>query len=372
VRSRLAAALGAGLVLMTGACASGGGSTAARVPPAATTRKPARAVTSGDIYAAVRTSTIAPAAADALPRVYVPNSESNTVDVIDPATFAIVDHFAVGRLPQHVTPAWDLRTLYVDNDEGNSLTPIDPRTGKAGTPIPVDDPYNLYFTPDGRHAVVVAERLHRLVFRDPHTWAIEKQVPVPCSGVDHADFSADGHTMYASCEFSGWVVRIDLDRLVVDGKLHVGGQPIDVKLGPDGTVLYVANQSRNGVSIVDLASFAERRFVPTGSGAHGMYPSRDASSLYVTNRLAGTVSVLDFHAGNVKATWKVGGSPDMGGVSADGSQLWVSGRYNSVVYVIDTATGRLLHRIRVGKGPHGLCVWPQPGRYSLGHTGVLR
>jgi YVTN family beta-propeller protein len=126
------------------------------------------------------------------------------------------------------------------------------------------------------------------------------------------------------------------------------------------------------VSIVDLASFAERRFVPTGSGAHGMYPSRDASSLYVTNRLAGTVSVLDFHAGNVKATWKVGGSPDMGGVSADGSQLWVSGRYNSVVYVIDTATGRLLHRIRVGKGPHGLCVWPQPGRYSLGHTGVLR
>ncbi|MDQ1374819.1 MAG: hypothetical protein QOJ09_2157, partial [Actinomycetota bacterium] len=221
MRSRLAAALGAGLVLMTGACASGGGSTAARVPPAATTRKPARAVTSGDIYAAVRTSTIAPAAADALPRVYVPNSESNTVDVIDPATFAIVDHFAVGRLPQHVTPAWDLRTLYVDNDEGNSLTPIDPRTGKAGTPIPVDDPYNLYFTPDGRFAMVIAERRDRIDFRDAHDMTLVQSVPVTCKGVDHLEFTSDGRYAIATCEFSGQLVKIDVGARAVVGYLNL-------------------------------------------------------------------------------------------------------------------------------------------------------
>jgi hypothetical protein len=62
----------------------------------------------------------------------------------------------------------------------------------------------------------------------------------------------------------------------------------------------------------------------------------------------------------------------MGGVSADGRVLWLSGRYDSEVYAIDTADGRLLARIHVGRGPHGLCVWPQPGRYSLGHTGILR
>jgi YVTN family beta-propeller protein len=82
--------------------------------------------------------------------------------------------------------------------------------------------------------------------------------------------------------------------------------------------------------------------------------------------------VLDFRTGDLKTTWRVGGSPDMGGVTADGKQLWLSGRYDATVYVIDTATGAVLHRIGVGKGPHGLCVWPQPGRYSLGHTGVLR
>jgi len=62
----------------------------------------------------------------------------------------------------------------------------------------------------------------------------------------------------------------------------------------------------------------------------------------------------------------------MGGVSADGKVLWLSGRYNNQVYAIDTSNGHLIARINVGLGPHGLSVWPQPGRYSLGHTGILR
>ena len=136
------------------------------------------------------------------PRVYVPNSKSNTVDVIDPATATIIDHFPVGVLPQHVVPAWDLKTLYVTNDRSNSLTPIDPKTGKPGALIPVDDPYNMYFTPDGKYAIVVAERLARLDFRDPHTFKLIKSVPVGCVGVDHIDFSADGTYLIASCEFS--------------------------------------------------------------------------------------------------------------------------------------------------------------------------
>jgi DNA-binding beta-propeller fold protein YncE len=84
--------------------------------------------------------------------------------------------------------------------------------------------------------------------------------------------------------------------------------------------------------------------------------------------------VLSFATRKVVKTWRIpgGGSPDMGGVSADGKVLWLSGRYSGVVYALSTRTGKLLARIPVGKGPHGLCVWPQPGRYSLGHTGILR
>ena len=84
--------------------------------------------------------------------------------------------------------------------------------------------------------------------------------------------------------------------------------------------------------------------------------------------------MVSFKTRQVIKTWRLPApaSPDMGGVSADGRTLWLSGRYNSVVYAINTTTGRLRATIAVGDGPHGLCVWPQPGRYSLGHTGILR
>ena len=309
--------------------------------------------------------------------VYVPNSLSNTVDEIDPNTGAIVNHFAVGRLPQHVVPSWDLKTLYVTNDLGDSLTPIDARTGTPGTPIPVTDPYNMYFTPDGKYAIVVAERFARLDFRDPHTFKLHKALNVPCRGVDHMDFSADGKSLVASCEFSGQIIRVDLATQTVTGvqALHGGNaKPQDVKIDPTGTHYYVADMIRGGIYEVDAASFTVTKFIPTGRGAHGLYVTRDSKSMIVTNRDAGTISLFDFATDRVRTTWQIpgGGSPDMGGISADGTKLWVSGRYNGVVYEFDIATGALLRRIPVGSGPHGVAVYPQPGNYSLGHTGIFR
>jgi YVTN family beta-propeller protein len=332
-----------------------------------------------NVYAHDGAGMLTGAARDALPRIYVPNSDAASVDVIDPETMKVVDHFAVGRNPQHVVPAWDLGALYVTNDRGNSLTPIDPATGKvAGANIPVADPYNLYFTPDGASAIVVAEAQHRLDFRDPHTFALQKAVPVACRGVDHIDFAADNSYLIATCEFSGQLVKVDLRTRSVTGYLTTGGKPQDIKLEPQGHLFYVADMDGGGLFEVDGDSFVVKGFLPTGPEAHGLYPSRDASVMYVSNRGGrtnrGSVSVVDFTTRRVVATWKIpdGGTPDMGGVSADGATLWLSGRRSAEVYAFDTSTGALRARIPVGAGPHGLCVWPQPGRYSLGHTGILR
>jgi len=329
-----------------------------------------------DVYAADRPGDLTGPARHALSRIYVPNSRSDTVDVINPATYKVVEHFAVGVLPQHVVPAYDLAQLYVTNDVGNSLTVIDPRTGKPTRTIPVTDPYNMYFTPDGRYAIVVAERNQRLDFRDAHSFALVKSVPTPCGGVDHMDFSADGSKALVSCEFTGQLLELDVphEQVVRTFGLPGHAMPQDVKLSPDGRVFYVADNIANGVWIVSARTWHTIGFVHTGAGAHGLYPSRDARYLYVSNRGAGTVSVLSFATRKVVRTWTIpgGGSPDMGGVSDDGKVLWLSGRYSGVVYAISTVTGKLLARIPVGDGPHGLCVWPQPGRYSLGHTGILR
>ena len=328
------------------------------------------------MYAADAAGALSPAAQRARPLIYVPNSQSDSVDEIDPRTYKVVRHFSVGALPQHVTPSYDLKTLYVLNDLGNSLTPINPRNGLPGRPIPVADPYNMYFTPDGHYAIVVAERLARLDFRFPHTFRLHHSLHVPCRGVDHMDFSADGRYLIATCEFSGQLLKVDVQSQQVAGIISMpsGAIPQDVKLSPDGKVFYVADMGRGGVWEVSGAPFRVLGFIPTGAGTHGLYPSRDARFLYATNRAEGSISVISFATRKEIKKWRIpgGGSPDMGNVSANGKVLWVSGRWNGVVYAIDTSTGRLIAKIPVGSSPHGLSVWPQPGRYSLGHTGILR
>jgi YVTN family beta-propeller protein len=370
-----------------------------------------------NIYAEAGANELAPAAAKALPMVYVPNSRGGTVTEIDPHTYQVVRTFPTGKVPQHVVPSYDLSTLWVANNSSNSLTPIDPLTAKEGQSVKVDDPYNIYFTPDGKFAMVIAEARRRIDFRDPKDMRLVQSLRVACKGLDHVEFTADDKYAIATCEFSGQLVKIDLathqavgyltldpDRFInyvprqisrlwnrrrrnnaaMAALMSVPSMPQDIRSSADGTKFYVADMKEDGVFVVDPQKFERIGFIKTGVGAHGIYPSRDGKYLYVTNRGwntitgghhgPGSISVLDPATDSVVATWPIpgGGSPDMGNVTADGKELWVSGRYDDEVYVFDTATGKLTHRIPVGREPHGLAVWPQPGRYSLGHTGNMR
>jgi YVTN family beta-propeller protein len=325
-----------------------------------------------DVYRAIEAPKLAASVRRFPERVYVPNSGSGTVDVIDPRTYKVIRHFRVGRVPHHITPSWNMQKLYVDNTGGDSLTVIDPARGRPIGRVKVRDPYNLYFTPDGTKAVVVAERYDSLDFRDLHTWRLLKRVPIPARGPDHLDFSASGSFLLISTEFSGRVYRVNTSAMKVTGKVIVGGLPVDVKLSPDGSVFYVANQGLNGVSVIAAHSLNKLKFIPTGAGAHGLCISRDGRHLYVSNRLAGTISVIDMRHRRVARTWHVGGSPDMMQVSPDGRELWFSNRFNGSVGVLNTRSGRLMHTIAVGDAPHGLTFFPQPGRFSVGHNGVYR
>ncbi len=329
-----------------------------------------------DIYSAGRPGMMSPKVAKHLNRIYVPNNVTNLVEVIDPETFKVVDSFPVEREPQHVTPSWDLRWLWIGADQGNTLTKVDPETGKKVATLSIEDPYNLYFTPDGKYAIVVAERLRRLDFREPDTMKLIESVSVPCKGVDHMDFSADGRYAIATCEFSGEMIKVDTVNRKYLAKITLpqGGMPQDVKLSPDGKVFYVADMENHGMHTIDGETFKITGFIPTGKQCHGLYISRDSKFMYVSNRGEGSVSLFNLATRKVDRKWVIpgGGSPDMGGVSADGKTLWLSGRYHKEVYAFNTETGELRARIKVHRGPHGLCVWPQPGRYSIGHTGILR
>lgn len=361
-----------------------------------------------NVYGGIDIGHLSPAVALDPPRVYVPDGGDDRVTVIDPATDRVLTSFASGRQPQHIVPSWDLRTLWVLDNSGNDVFPIDPRTGRPGRRIHVDDPYNLYFTPDGTSAIVVAESRHRLDFRDPHTMRLQSSLVVPgCNGINHADYSADAGYLLVTCEFAGSIAKIDMIHRQVVGLLQLGtgmrpgttttthpsappagsdgpSMPQDIRVGPDGRHFYVADMAAGGLHVIDGDTFTRTGFIPTGIGAHGITPARDGRHFYIANRGTadmngvphgpGSISVLDTSTGAITATWPVpgGGSPDMGNLSADGTRLWLSGRFDAEVYAFDTSTGALAARIPVGNGPHGLTVWPQPGSFSLGHTGNMR
>src|SRR5437899_1975864 len=237
------------MVCLAAAVSGGYGDAVAQPPARAVETVPGMppVMDPSNLYSETRADKVSAVAAPAPPRVYVPNLRSNEVYVIDPATLKVVDRFRVGINPQHVVPSYDLKTLWVTNNaEGRtdgSLTPIDPNTGKPGQAVAVDDPYNMYFTPDGRSAIVVAEALKRLDFRDPRTMKLQYAIDVPrCAGVNHGDFSIDGRFAIFTCEYVGRLVKIDWLAKKVLGYLRLskGGIPQDIRVSPDGKTFFVA------------------------------------------------------------------------------------------------------------------------------------
>ena len=363
-----------------------------------------------NIYANTQAGMLAPAVKAALYRVYVPNRGNGTVTIIDPLSYKVIDNVATGKNPQHVVPSYDLQTLWVLNDKSDTITAIDPNTSKAIKTISVQDPFNLYFTADGKYAMVISDGRRQIQIRDPKTMDLLSTIRTSCTGANHMEITADGHYGIVTCEYSGQLMKLDLEKFKVVGYLSLRDKPTkrpeispeftinsdgqatlpelpmansmpqDIRSTADGKYFYVADMMKDGVNIIDPVKFVKVGFIPTGVGTHAIYPSRDGKLFYVSNRGCrhsacqshgqGTISVIDPAKQVVVANWAVphGGSPDTGNITPDGKELWLSGRYDKEVYVFNTKTGNLAHRIPVGDSPHGLAVWPQPGQYSLGHT----
>ena len=372
---------------------SAAGGSATTPPVAAPFRHPLPGmppVVGNDVYSQTRAGMLAPAVRHDPALLYVPDSAGSRVTVISQRTRKIVRVIPTGYLSQHVVPSYDLKTLYTNSSVANELVAIDPRTGRKTHSVPMPRPYNLYFTPDGKTAVVMIEEYDTIRFADPHTWRTIEDLKYPgCLGPNHADFSGNGRFFVVTCEFSGELLKIGTLNHRVEGAITFDPQPTapnadpvtmgksipqDVRLSPDGTTFYVADMGTNELRMISARTFKQVGVIGMPRMPHGIYPSRDGTRLYISDRGAGEVSVLDPKTNKIVDTWVIpgGGSPDMGGVSANGRMLWLSGRNNGVVYGFNTRKGKLVATIPVGGSPHGIAVWPQPGRYSLGHTGNMR
>ncbi|TDD37251.1 YncE family protein [Actinomadura sp. KC06] len=324
----------------------------------------------GPVYAATGPGMIAPTAQGMPARLYVANGRA--VDVLDPVTLRLTGRLHTGAAASRVVPSWDLRRLWAVDRANGVLVSVGPRTGRLGLPVNVTGAGGLYFTPDGRDALVLARGPRRIDVRDPQTMLLKASVPMPCAA-GHADFTLDGASLVTTCRSAGGIAQVHLAGHAVTGTIRLpgGARPGDLRLSPNGAVFYVADAVSGGVWLVDARRFALVGFVPTAPGARGLAISRDARRLFVVG--GGVLTAIDFATRRVTARWPLpgGGSPAPGGVSSDGTALWLVDP-TGLVYAVDTRTGHVLRKVMVEGRPMGLTVHPQPGRYSLGGTGLHR
>ncbi|MFI0487448.1 YncE family protein [Actinomadura sp. 9N215] len=324
----------------------------------------------GRVYAATGPGMIAPSARGIPARLYV--AKGRVVDVIDADTLRLVGRLRTGAAVSRVVPSWDLRRVWAADRANGVLVPVGPHGGGQGRPVRAPGAAGLYFTPDGRDALVLARGPRRVDVRDPRTMLLKASVPMPCAP-GHADFTLDGSALVTTCTSTGGIARVDLAGRGVTGTIRLpdGARPGDLRLSPSGAVFYVADAVNGGVWLVDAHRFALLGFVPTAPGARGLAISRDARRLFVVG--GGVLAAVDFATRRVTSRWPLpgGGSPAPGGVSSDGTVLWLADP-TGLVYAVSTRTGRVLRKAVVTGRPAGLCVHPQPGRYSLGGTGLYR
>ena len=218
--------------------------------------------------------------------------------------------------------------------------------------------------------------------------ALQSSLPTPqCAGINHADFSIDGRFAIFTCEFGGMLVKIDM----------VGAQGARLPEAvdrqacrrtsasrPTAATFYVADMMADGVFVIDGASFKEIGFIKTGKGTHGLYPSRDGKKLYVANRGSNKIhGAAHGHGQRLGARLRDRArSTSPGRSRAAAAPTWATSAPTASGSGSRAATTTSSTRstppparckiIPVGQEPHGLTVWPQPGRYSLGHTGNMR
>ena len=196
--------------------------------------------------------------------------------------------------PEHIVPSWDLQTLWVSGD-------ISYRGGHGG--VDADRPEDRQARQGDRRARFLQHLFHprrqigdrrrrgdaaARIPRSRTRWSCRVTSTTPqCAGINHADFSPDGSYAIFTCEFNDSLAKIDLvhHTLVETLPLTPGHMPQDIRVAPDGKVFFVADMHRRRrLVVIDGNSFGQVGFIPTGVGAHGLYPSRDGTKLYVSNR----------------------------------------------------------------------------------------
>jgi len=304
----------------------------------------------------------APAGAATL---YVTNTKSDTLSVIDTDTLDVVATIPLGAgKPNRVVVHPDGRTAWVVYDKSRDLGVIDAEALKLVRRVRIGgNPYNLGFTPDGRHLVVLDwssdTSEDEVIFYDLRAGKIAGRVEVS-TWPAHAVFSRDGARLWVSGETAGDVTVIDVaTRTIVERVVHGGGDAMGLALTADGRTLYVAAGENRAVLKLDTATNKVTGQIALPGVVHEATLTLDGRFLYTTLRKANKVVVVRTADDRIVATLQQKGYPDLVVMAPGGRYAFVTNRTADLVAVIDVRTHQQVKTIPVGRAPHGMALRPR-------------
>ena len=315
------------------------------------------------IVVAVVAWSAAPAAAAML---LITNTKSDSVSVIDTNTLEVTATIPVGKgKPNRIVLHPDGKTAWVVYDKSHDLGIVDTEARRLVKRVKIGgNPYNLNFTPDGRHLLLLDwssdTSSDEIIFYDLQAEKIDGRVEVS-TWPAHSVFSRNGQLLYVSGETAGDVTVIDVARREIVGRLvHGGGDAMGLALTADGRVLYAAAGENKAVLKIDTATNKQVGAIALPGVVHEATLTLDGKYLYTTLRKLNKVVVVRTADDQIVATIPQKGYPDLVTMEPSGRYALVTNRYADHVAVIDVATHTQVRTIAVGKAPHGMALRSRP------------
>ncbi len=247
--------------------------------------------------------------ADSLAGVlYVQNSNSNSISVIDLATNAILRNITVDGTLHNIKLSEDQLTLYIITSDRDS-----------GTIFILNTTSN----------------------------ELMKEISTEVSVQDIAIFNG---TMYASDVLGGKILVMNVNGTLID-EIDVGSRPQYMEVRPDGQVLYVTRLG-GPLSVVDLEQKIVIKEIDSGSMPHRLFLTNEGAILFVVNTGSDTLSVIDSRKHGVIKTIPVGDSPEYVALNPDETLAYVTNIDSNTVSIADA--DKVVNEIPVGNGPYGI------------------
>ena len=240
--------------------------------------------------------------------MYVQNSNSNSISIVDLATNAILRNITVDGTLHNIKLSEDQQTLYILTSDRDS-----------GTIFMLNTTSN----------------------------ELMNEIPMEVSVQDIAIFNG---TMYASDVRGGKVLVMNLNGTLVD-EIDVGSRPQYMEVRPDGQVLYVTRLG-GPISVVDLEQKIVIKEIDSGDMPNRLSFTNSGKVLFVVNAESGTLSVIDSYKHEVVKTIPVGDSPGNVALNPDETLAYVTNMDSNTVSIVDA--DKVVNEIPVGTGPYGI------------------